>query len=87
MLDATFLDLFVSNKLECCLKKLMQETDSNALDQNKLEACLVNIKSMIQYVMRSLQIEAFFDFCERTIQDMYCGHNQHQLIHLQRRFI
>lgn len=60
----------------------MLEIDSNPLDRNKSQACLVNINSMIQYVMRSLQIETFFDFRERTIQKMYCGHKQHQLIHL-----
>lgn len=36
-----------------------------------------NILSMVQYVMYSLQIETFFNFCERTIQKMYWSNKQH----------
>lgn len=38
---------------------------------NQEYAYVVNVMSMVQYVMYSLQIETFFNFCERTIQKMY----------------
>jgi len=38
---------------------------------NEAYAYFGKIMSMVQYVMYGLQIETFFNFCERTIQKMY----------------